>query len=116
MNSIPIEEFKEDYDWKEAHAFARWDISSVVEVISAALGENDGESWVCVVRLDDGRYGFLEAGCDYTGWDCQASGDCWSSDSLDTLQRHMMHSSARRRLGMELADLDEIPNREGTLP
>ena len=45
--------------------FNAWDVE---EVLHEAEGENDGCSWVCVVRLHDGRYGVVEASCDYTGW------------------------------------------------
>lgn len=40
----------------------------VVELIGIREGENDGASWKCAGRLSDGRWFFLEAGCDYTGW------------------------------------------------
>ena len=40
----------------------------VVEVIAASNGENDGDSWVGVFRLVDGRYLAVSASCDYTGW------------------------------------------------
>lgn len=44
------------------------------ETISSVLavweGENEGEDWRWVVSLVDGRFGFIEGGCDYTGWDC----------------------------------------------
>lgn len=43
--------------------------SDVREVIAYEDGENDGASWVAILHLWDGRYAFLEAGCDYTGWD-----------------------------------------------
>ena len=39
----------------------------VSEVIHAREGEDDGPEWLAVVRLEDGRYAFLMAGCDYTG-------------------------------------------------
>ena len=31
-------------------------LADVVEVIAASDGENDGASWLCVVRLKDGRF------------------------------------------------------------
>lgn len=51
---------------QSAAPFARADVK---RVIAADEGENDADSWVCLVELWDGRYGYLEAGCDYTGWD-----------------------------------------------
>jgi hypothetical protein len=46
----------------------------VVEILVMSDGENDGPSWLGVFRLRDGRFAFLSASCDYTGWDCQAGG------------------------------------------
>jgi hypothetical protein len=51
--------------------FARRDVAYVV---AKREGENDGVNWVCFGRLYDSRWFTLSAGCDYTGWDCQASG------------------------------------------
>lgn len=46
--------------------FGRADVKCV---IASAEGANDGENWVVVGELYDGRYFALSAGCDYTGWD-----------------------------------------------
>jgi hypothetical protein len=43
-------------------------LDDVAYVIAAEEGENDGANWITVVRLQDGRYAFVSAGCDYTGW------------------------------------------------
>lgn len=81
----------DDYDWKEAFAYAgdeghggatvkraapMLDVDEspfrrrdVCEVIAVRVGQNDGDNWVCVGRLYDGRWFALDAGCDYTGWD-----------------------------------------------
>lgn len=46
-------------------SFTRFD----VEHIEAAYeGENDGDPWRIYGRLKDGRWFYLEAWCDYTGW------------------------------------------------
>lgn len=37
-------------------------------VIADVEGDNDGPPWEAIVELHDGRFGFVEAGCDYTGW------------------------------------------------
>lgn len=74
----------DDYDWKhifEEYAsspepvqgddavsldsFAREDVA---EVLASDDGENEGPNWIAVVRLKDGRFAALSAGCDYTGW------------------------------------------------
>lgn len=44
-------------------------INDVVETIAVREGENDGRNWICVGKLNDGRWFSLDAGCDYTGWD-----------------------------------------------
>lgn len=90
-------EMLDDYDWKEAFGYAGepgtsaipdqdgvkviatkgrpdtptdWFTRSNVEkIIRYRVGENEGPSWLMMGRLRDGRYFFLNAGCDYTGWD-----------------------------------------------
>ena len=46
--------------------FSRWDVK---ELFWSDEGENDGKNWVCYGQLKDGRFFFVSAGCDYTGWD-----------------------------------------------
>jgi hypothetical protein len=36
-------------------------------------GERDERDWICWGQLKDGRWFVARGGCDYTGWDCQAS-------------------------------------------
>lgn len=56
------------------------DIEIKPDHISAVLavweGENDGDDWRWVVSLHDGRFAFIQGGCDYTGWDCQSWATC----------------------------------------
>ena len=81
----------DDYNWAEAFGYAgapdRYgeglpvavgdtDVSVApftredVNVLKHAYeGEHDGDDWVCVGQLRDGRWFALNAGCDYTGWD-----------------------------------------------
>lgn len=49
-----------------SHPFSRM---CVREVVAHSAGENDGNSWLCVGQLYDGRWFALKAWCDYTGWD-----------------------------------------------
>lgn len=79
--AITVEEFKNAYDWSSA-----WGVSSqapkanhytmddIAEVLAADEGENDEQNWVALLKMNDGNVVFLDAGCDYTGWDCQANG------------------------------------------
>ena len=85
-------DWKEDYNWKCAFEYAGgegygygganvstvpgsstlthdFSISNVVHVEAMIDGEHDGDSWVMVGRLADGRWFSLVAGCDYTGSD-----------------------------------------------
>ena len=120
---MTLSEMKDDYDWQEAWAYAsgksksgRYDsptrvegykgssaaatIDDVAEIIATDNGENDGQDWVGVFKLKDGRYLFLTAGCDYTGWDCQADGSSWVAGSLDQLIQFGLTDDARSRLGL----------------
>ena len=46
--------------------FTREDVS---DIIASREGENDAESWMMVGHLKSGLFFYLEAWCDYTGWD-----------------------------------------------
>ena len=41
----------------------------VVRILASRDGEPDGDDWIGVFELRDGRYLFARGGCDYTGWD-----------------------------------------------
>lgn len=99
----------DSYDWQEAFQYADFGIDEVKNVIAYEEGENDGASWVLVAELNDGRFGYVDAWCDYTGWDCQAGGSSGTADTLEKLQRWELTSSIRRRLNMVLEDLDSTP-------
>lgn len=45
---------------------------TILELVMMQEGERDAENWVWRVTLEDGEIWFAEAGCDYTGWDCQS--------------------------------------------
>lgn len=83
----------------ESEPFTRDDI---LDLIACEAGENDGPEWVAVMRLKDGRYAFLEAGCDYTGWDCQSGGNAFVADTLERLVQYGMSEGARARLAAQL--------------
>lgn len=52
-----------------------FNLFDVERVLAVVEGENDGPDWHWVVQLKDGRFAYLQGGCDYTGWDCQSSAD-----------------------------------------
>ncbi len=99
MNDL---EFLKDYDWRAAFHYADFDIEDVKEVYGYDDGENDGENWIIYGQLNDERYFFLSAGCDFTGWDCQASGLSNTSDSIEELVRTGMGDYDRERLDIIL--------------
>lgn len=71
----------------ESTSVAEFQATDVAEVIRYEEGENDVADWKLLGRLKDGRYFYLAAGCDYTGWDCQASGYVEVSMDLERLIR-----------------------------
>ena len=91
---ISVDEIREDYDWQEALSYASWNSGGELEpaipgdnidcstfamddilfIMGMDEGENDASDWIVYGKLKDGRWFFLSAWCDYTGWDCQAGG------------------------------------------
>ena len=70
-----------NYDWEEVFKYSSPQVvmggncpgtpfarEDVAEIIALVNGENDGDPWIALFRLKDGRYAYIEAGCDYTGW------------------------------------------------
>lgn len=101
------------YDWQQAFDFAArgaqvsagstcsaagFDLSDVDVILAASEGENDAASWVCCGRLDDGRYFYVTAWCDYTGWDCRSGGTAYVADTIELLWQFGMDDEGRRRL------------------
>lgn len=67
--SQTIEQMTADYDWKYAFEhYSQFQMDAVERVIASVDGENDVSNWSAVFALKDGRFGYLDAGCDYTGW------------------------------------------------
>jgi hypothetical protein len=52
----------------EPEAKYGWTLADVMRPLYWDEGERDGASWIAIVRLKDGDYGAVSAGCDYTGW------------------------------------------------
>jgi hypothetical protein len=77
----------DDYNWNNVWSFAHRDTAlfdpiDVLDVLWAVDGENEDSSWVAVLRLKDGRLGYISAGCAYTGWDVGGSGDSAVTETL----------------------------------
>lgn len=49
-----------------------YNADDIAEVLAVWEGENEGDDWRWILRLNDGRFVFLQGGCDFTGWDCQS--------------------------------------------
>lgn len=104
---ITIQDLKESGDWEEAFSYANgFGIDDIAEIRNASEGCNDGDDWVIWGRLKDGRWFYLHAGCDYTGWDCQASGDSSVADTEEELIRMGMDFGARQRFGIPQPSVD----------
>lgn len=104
-----------DYDWasawevygdvRSAHptsgvSLAGLSPDDVDVVLSADEGENDGPEWLLYGVAKDGRYFFLSAGCDYTGWDCQAGGTLTVAKTEREMLDFGMTKDNRDRLGV----------------
>lgn len=103
--------WKNDYNWKEAFLFGIKPntvsvdgdesdvfIDDVVEVVAMDSGANDELDWLMLGKLKDGRYFFLAAGCDYTGWDCRAGGVCHVAHNINDLYQYAITGEAYNRL------------------
>jgi hypothetical protein len=110
------------YDWKETFKYCNGgyigticgdeDVSiksftreDVAEIIAISDGQNDGDSWVAIFKLLDGRYAFVSARCDYTGWGCQESGRAIVSNNLNALKLLGVPISEHARLGISLIEV-----------
>ncbi len=48
-------------------------------------GENDKDDWIFLVKTDDDVYVYLNASCNYTGFDCQGGGEVIYSKEFDRI-------------------------------
>lgn len=94
-----IEEMRESSDWGCIfRRYASFTFDEVDEVLASAEGGNAGPNWVAVFRLKDGRFAYLTAGCEYTGWECGGIGDSETADSIETIAVYMTDDD-KSRLG-----------------
>ena len=82
----------------------RFRLDDVRAVLAKKAGANDERPWLAAVELWDGRWAFVEASCDYTGWDCQASGSATVAATREELQAIGMSEHARATLGLAKTD------------
>ena len=62
-------------------------LDEIKKVLAVHEGENDGDDWRWVLSLKDGRFAFLQGGCDYTGWDCQSWATSQFADTPENAAR-----------------------------
>ena len=66
---VEIDDIWDDFDTDEVFKYAEgWGTDDVDRVLWNEEGANDEAEWAALCRLKDGRWGFVHAGCDYTGW------------------------------------------------
>jgi hypothetical protein len=103
--------------WEQAFRFAEdFGIRDVADVTAFSNGSNDGDPWIAVMLLDDGRWAWLSAGCDYTGWSCQAWGESAITDSLVDLMLGYVGDENAQRLGMDMPDRPRTSRSPGPKP
>lgn len=94
----------DDYNWKNAFAYAKgFTLGDVARVEQKIEGENEGADWIIWGELRNRQWFCLKAGCDYTGWDCQASGASYTGTKEDVV-RWGMDTNMRERFGIPLPD------------
>lgn len=76
--------------------------SNVADIIYSDDGDNDGDEWIGVFFMNDGRYLLATGLCDYTGWDCQSGHHLEVATSLQDIVRFGLSDARRRRLGISL--------------
>jgi len=63
---------------------------NIKSIILEVPGENDAFNWHWICETKDGKYWYLEGGCDYTGWDCRS--DLKSNGLFDTIEEAIQAS------------------------
>lgn len=77
--------------------FSREDVAIIIQMQD---GENDERDWIIYGKLKDGRYFAARGGCDYTGWDCQASNSGDVADTQEQIERFGLSDDERQRFGL----------------
>lgn len=102
-----------NYDWEEVFKYAdpawvegasktgkggTFEREDVEEILASEVGENDGDEWLMVGRLKDGRWFSIHAGCDYTGWGCQEGGASYVAETKEAILAYGLTLDERVRL------------------
>ena len=64
----------DDYDFEAMVQYTNppYKLEDIHSVECLKVGERDESDWAWIVHMKDKRELITVAGCDYTGWDCQA--------------------------------------------
>lgn len=64
-----VSKFLEGYAWYDVFKEAGHNIDDVFHIIAYEEGENDVSNWTMVYVSNEGSFGYVTAGCDFTGFD-----------------------------------------------
>lgn len=68
---------------------------NIVDYIWGQQGCNDEEGWALLCKLDNDKYAYYYAWCDYTGFDCRSGMDLYIADDVKTLVTYAMNPAER---------------------
>ena len=70
FTELTDEEFRASWDWD--YIFKQWGkpytLDDVEGQVVSREGDNDGDDWFAILKMKDGKYLSISAGCDYSGW------------------------------------------------
>lgn len=99
-NCTPIQPNRAPHDkTTRLDTFSRLDVK---KIHGQSDGERDERDWIVWGRLHDGRWFVARGGCDYTGWDCQASNSGDVAGIREDIIRFGMSPGERERFGVVL--------------
>lgn len=78
--------------------FTREDVETIHGIVD---GDREGPDWIVWGKLKDGRWFSVTAGCDYTGWDCQAGNSSTVQDTREELVLYGLTDGERKRFGID---------------
>ena len=71
--------------------------NNISKYIWGEEGENDFVDWILLCKLNNGKYAYYTAWCDYTGFDCQGGMKLYISSKLKTLVKMAMDDKNRTK-------------------
>jgi hypothetical protein len=71
--------------------------NNITEYYWIREGENDGQAWELLCKLDNDCYVFYTASCDYTGFDCQGFMKAYISKDKNAIFYMGMNEEERKR-------------------